>query len=85
MKVGAVHDIPLLRQRRLFGLDLEMLKRIPSGLPAGDDHYYFTIEKEGIYWANVVKDHVMAVSGMLDPKLKFFLYVVSKPLSATRG
>ncbi len=85
MKVGAVHDIPLLRQRRLFGLDLEMLKRIPSGLPAGDDHYYFTIEKEGIYWANVVKDHVMAVSGMLDPKLKFFLYVVSKPMSATRG
>jgi type VI secretion system protein ImpJ len=85
MKVGAVRDLPLLRQRRLFGLDLEMLKRVPTGLPAGDDHYYFAVEKEGIYWANVVKDHVMAVSGMLDPKLKFFLYVVTKPVSAARG
>ena len=85
MKVGAVRDIPILRQRRLFGLDLEMLKRVPSGLPAGDDHFYFSIEREGIYWGNVVKDHVMAVSGVLDPKVKFFLYIVSKPMGTTRG
>ena len=48
MKVGAVRDIPLLRQRRLFGLDLEMLKRDRrAGLPQREDHFYFTIEKEG--------------------------------------
>lgn len=79
MKVGAVRDIPLLRQRRLFGLEMEMIKRTPQGLPSSENYYYFTIEKEGIYWANVVKDRVMAVSGGLDPKLKFVLYIITKP------
>ena len=55
MKVGTVADIPLLKQRRLLGLDLEMLKRVPSGLPAREDYFYFAIEKDGPYWANVVR------------------------------
>src|SRR6185295_1166627 len=45
MKLGTVADIPLLKQRRLFGLDVEMLKRVPSGLPAREDYFYFSIEK----------------------------------------
>ena len=53
MKIGTPSDIPLLKQRRLFGLDLEMLKRVPSGLPAREDYFYFAIEKDGPYWANV--------------------------------
>jgi predicted component of type VI protein secretion system len=47
MKLGTISDIPLLKQRRLFGLDVEMLKRVPSGLPAREDYFYFSIEKDG--------------------------------------
>src|SRR5262249_14981621 len=75
MKLGTVADIPLLKQRRLFGLDVEMLKRVPSGLPAGEDYFYFSIEKDGPYWANVVKDRIVAIAGGQDPKLRFALFI----------
>jgi type VI secretion system protein ImpJ len=79
MKLGTVRDIPILRQRRLFGLDLELLKRTPAGLPQREDYFYFKIEKEGPYWTNVVRDRNVALSDALDPKLKFSLYVITKP------
>jgi len=79
MKLGTVRDIPVLRQRRLFGLDLELLKRTPPGLPQREDYFYFKIEKEGPYWANVVRDRNVALSDALDPKLKFSLYIITKP------
>lgn len=79
MKLGTVADIPLLKQRRLFGLDVEMLKRVPSGLPAREDYFYFSIEKDGPYWANVVRDRIIAIAGATDPKMKFSLYIVLKP------
>lgn len=84
MKFGAIADIPLLKQRRLFGLDVEMLKRVPSGLPAREDYFYFSIEKDGPYWANVVRDRVVAIAGGQDPKLKFALFIILKP-GGTRG
>ena len=79
MKLGAIADIPLLKQRRLFGLDVEMLKRVPSGLPAREDYFYFSIEKDGPYWANVVRDRVVAIAGGQDPKLRFALFIILKP------
>ncbi len=79
MKLGTVADIPLLKQRRLFGLDVEMLKRVPSGLPAREDYFYFSIEKDGPYWANVVRDRIIAIAGATDPKMKFSLYIILKP------
>ena len=79
MKLGTVRDIPILRQRRLFGLDLELLKRTPAGLPQREDFFYFKIEKEGPYWTNVVRDRNVALSDALDPKLKFSLYIITKP------
>ncbi|HTQ12029.1 MAG TPA: type VI secretion system baseplate subunit TssK, partial [Fimbriimonadaceae bacterium] len=79
MKLGTVADIPLLKQRRLFGLDVEMLKRVPSGLPAREDYFYFSIEKDGPYFANVVRDRIIAIAGATDPKMKFALYIVLKP------
>ena len=84
MKLGAIQDIPLLKQRRLFGLEIEMLKRVPAGLPAQEDYFYFSIEKEGPYWANVVKDRVIAIAGGIDPKMKFSLFIVTKA-AAARG
>ena len=79
MKLGTVRDIPILRQRRLFGLDLELLKRTPAGLPQREDFFYFKIEKDGPYWSNVVRDRNVALSDALDPKLKFSLYIITKP------
>jgi type VI secretion system protein ImpJ len=79
MKLGTIADIPLLKQRRLFGLDVEMLKRVPSGLPAREDYFYFSIEKDGPYWANVVRDRNIAIAGATDPKMKFSLYIILKP------
>ena len=79
MKLGAASDIPLLKQRRLFGLDLDMLKRVPSGLPAREDYFYFSIGKDGPYWANVVRDRIIAIAGATDPKMRFSLYIVLKP------
>ena len=79
MKLGAIADIPLLKQRRLFGLDVEMLKRVPSGLPAREDYFYFSIEKDGPYWANVVRDRAVAIAGGQDPKLRFALFIILKP------
>ncbi len=79
MKMGAPRDIPILRQRRLFGLDLDLMKRTPTGLPAREDYYYFKVEKDGPYWANVVRDKIAALSEALDPKLKFSLYIITKP------
>ena len=61
------------------GLDLELLKRTPAGLPQREDYFYFKIEKEGPYWANVVRDRNVALSDALDPKLKFSLYIITKP------
>jgi predicted component of type VI protein secretion system len=79
MKMGSPRDIPILRQRRLFGLDLDLMKRTPTGLPAREDYFYFRVEKDGPYWANVVKDKITALSEALDPKLKFSLYIITKP------
>jgi len=84
MKIGTIPDIPLLKQRRLFGLEIELLKRVPAGLPAREDYFYFSIEKEGPYWSNVVKDRVIAIAGGLDPRMKFSLFIVTKP-GVTRG
>ena len=85
MKIGTPSDIPLLKQRRLLGLDLEMLKRVPSGLPGREDYFYFAIEKDGPYWQNVLRDRVLAISGGLDPALKFALFIVLKPTPASKG
>lgn len=79
MKLGTVKDIPVLVRRRLFGLDLEMLKRTPTGLPAREDYFYFKIEKDGEYWENVVRERIIALSDAIDAKLKFSLYIVTKP------
>ena len=85
MKIGTPADIPILKQRRLFGLDLAMLKRVPSGLPAREDYFYLSIEKDGPYWADVLKDRVIAIAGGIDPKLKFSLFIVTKPTKPSSG
>lgn len=77
-KIGAPEDIPLLAQRRLFGLDIELLRRTPGGLPAREDFHYFSVAREGPYWSAVERARELAVSGGLDPRLKFVVYIVTR-------
>jgi type VI secretion system protein ImpJ len=78
-KIGTSSDLPLLKQRRLFGLDIELLKRTPGGLPARENLHYFSIAKEGPYWDGVARTREMAISGGIDPRLRFSLFIVLKP------
>jgi predicted component of type VI protein secretion system len=82
-KIGAPNDIPLLAQRRLFGLDIELLRRTPGGLPSREDFHYFSIAREGPYWTGVQRGREMAVSGVIDPRLRFALYFILQPGSRT--
>lgn len=77
-KIGASADLALLKQRRLFGLTIDLLKRTPGGLPAREDYHYFSIAKEGPYWDSVARNREMAISGG-DPRLRFCLYIILKP------
>jgi type VI secretion system protein ImpJ len=82
-KLGTSTDIPLLKQRRLFGLDIELLKRTPGGLPSRENFHYFSVAREGPYWDAVARAREMAVSGGIDQRLKFVLYVVLRGGPAT--
>ena len=77
-KIGTSGDLSLLKQRRLFGLDIELLKRTPGGLPARENLHYFSIAKEGPYWDGVARSREMAISGGIDPRLRFSLFIVLK-------
>lgn len=77
-KIGAPEDIPLLVQRRLFGLDIELLRRTPGGLPAREDFHYFSVAREGPYWSAVERAKELAVAGGLDARLKFVVYIVTR-------
>jgi type VI secretion system protein ImpJ len=80
-KIGAPTDIPLLKQRRLFGLDIELLRRTPGGLPAREELHYFAISKEGPHWEEVCHRGAMAVSGAIDLPMQFTLFIVQRPRS----
>jgi WD40 repeat protein len=82
-KIGTSADLPLLKQRRLFGIDIELLKRTPDGLPAREDYRYFAITKEGPYWEAVARNREVAISEG-DPRLRFRLYIILKPESHER-
>ena len=50
-----------------------------GGPPAGDDHFYFTIEKEGVYWTNVVRTTGRRRLRRPRPEAQVLLYIVTKP------
>lgn len=77
-KIGTAADLPLLKQRRLFGLDIDLLKRTPGGLPARENLHYFSIAQEGPYWEGVARSREMAISGAIDPRLRFCLFIILK-------
>lgn len=78
IKLGAVSDIQFFTHRRLPGLGLQKLRRVPPGLPDRPNLYYFKIEQEGEFWKNVLHDKALAISGAIEPNMRFYLYVLSK-------
>ncbi len=83
-KFGAPSDIRILKQRRLFGLDIQLLASVPVGLPAKDGCHYFSIRRHGPYWDAVARGREVAISGGIDPELEFALYIVRKRGRASR-
>ncbi|MFH1860660.1 MAG: type VI secretion system baseplate subunit TssK [bacterium] len=78
IKLGAVSDLTAFEQRRLPGLEIQRLMRIPPGLPDRKNVYYFKVKQEGEFWNNVSRDKVLAVSGLIDPKMTYHLYILSR-------
>jgi type VI secretion system protein ImpJ len=78
IKLGAVRDVPAFTMRRLPGLRLQRLRRVPPGLPERANAYYFKIEREEKQWESILQDKKMAIFGAIDPNMTFYLYVLSK-------
>lgn len=78
IKVAATGDVAWINQRRLPGLRLQAVRRVPVGLPDRPDSHYFKISKEGMLWEGIERDKVLAISGPTDPGMEFFIYVLLK-------
>jgi type VI secretion system protein ImpJ len=76
VKASAPGDAPLLRQRRLHGLGLTRLKRVPPGLPVREDTHYFALGHEEPYWSHLAAEGRLALSEAQDPGLRFVLYAL---------
>ena len=79
VKVAGRDKLEEATRRRLFGLTVEPLQRAPSGLPGRRDYHYFAVTQEGPYWQSVVNNSEVAVSGGIDPKLRFVMYIIEAP------
>jgi type VI secretion system protein ImpJ len=76
VKASAPGDAPVLRQRRLHGLGLTRLKRVPPGLPVREDTHYFALRREEPYWSALAREQRLALSEADDPDLRFCLYAL---------
>jgi len=76
VKAAAAGDIPTLNQRRLPGLKLTPMTRVPGDLPARPGLAYYRVETAGEFWDGVVKENTLALSGLRDESLKTDLYVL---------
>ncbi|MCP4202553.1 MAG: type VI secretion system baseplate subunit TssK, partial [bacterium] len=74
-KFAAASDLPELRLSRLPGLDIEIQKESPRGLPAEKNLHYFSIAQQGEYWENVIRHRQVAISNA-DKLLKFSLSIL---------
>ena len=78
IKLGAVSDLIFFTQRRLPGLEMQRLMRTPPGLPDRKNAYYLKVKQDGEFWNNVLKDKIIAISGLIDPKMTYHLYILRR-------
>ncbi len=76
LKLCSPKDIETVTHKRLQGVGLRRLRRVPATLPERPGTFYFQIDMEGTFWRNIVEDRVIAVSGNRDMNYKFNLFVV---------
>jgi len=78
IKLVAAGDVAWVNQRRLPGLRLQAVRRVPPGLPDRSGAHYFRISREGDLWEGVQRDKVVAMSGPIDPAMELYVYVLLK-------
>lgn len=75
-KIGSVQDLPTLVQRRLPGLQIERLTKVPGDLPEKPEVVYFKLKQEGEFWGNVMQSLSLGIVGFADPAVKVTLYFI---------
>ncbi len=83
-KIAASADLAMLGLSRLRGLEIELQKESPRGLPADRNLHYYSIAQENDYWRGVVRRQEAAISNA-DPLLRFSIYIVLKDRAAAGG
>ena len=76
LKLCAPQDVNAVTQKRLGGIRMKRLRRVPASLPERTGTYYFQINMEGSFWKSIEQEKVIALSGPTDPNYSFVLYVV---------
>ena len=76
LKVCAPQDVATVTQKRLMGLGIRRLRRVPATLPERVGTYYFQLDMEGDFWAGIERDRILAITGGNDLNYTFDLYVV---------
>jgi len=76
LKLCAPQDFDAIVQRRLGGLGMRRLRRIPATLPERAGTYYFQINMEGDFWRGIEQEKIIAIVGAGELNYTFTLYVV---------
>jgi type VI secretion system protein ImpJ len=76
LKLCAPNDLAAVTQKRLAGVGMQRLRRVPATLPERAGMFYFQLNMEGNFWQGIEQDKIMAIAGSKDMDYSFILYVV---------
>ncbi len=76
LKLCAPQDVNAVTQKRLGGIRMKRLRRVPASLPERTGTYYFQINMEGDFWKSIEQEKIIALVGPTDSNYSFVLYVV---------
>ncbi len=76
LKLCSPRDFSAVIQRRLGGVGIRRLRRVPATLPERTGTYYFQVNMEGDFWHSIEQDKIIAIVGSGDLDYTFTLYVV---------
>jgi len=76
LKLCAPSDLAAVTQKRLAGVGMQRLRRVPATLPERTDTFYFQIMMEGNFWQGIEQDKVIAIAGSKELDYTFVLYIV---------
>jgi type VI secretion system protein ImpJ len=76
LKLCSQRDSSAVIQRRLGGVGIRRLRKVPATLPERTGTYYFQINMEGDFWRTIEEDKTIVIVGAQDLDYSFTLYVV---------